>query len=772
METRFTALLNQASRFCLYLAVFLVPLFWLPITADALQFNKYFLLYGLTLISLFCFLVRAVKLRTLEIRRTILDWPLVVLWASALVVSLTSEQKYLSFFGDFSNLGVSFISLTIFLVWYWLLVQHLASKDQVMRTIYLLLVSGALSSLYFVVRALKLIDLPWNWLPALNTAHNSNGLFGLFIIAIFVLALGLLAIKTRSLALDSFSLAVLVLSGIVLVLIGFKTLWIILAIALVVMLIFFLAYLDEIRSLWSSAAFVLLVATLLLVFLGTPKFLTAAIPVEISLSPSLSWSVAVDSITNNLKQFLLGSGLGTFGYRLSAFRPAAMNGTFAWNVRFSQPWNSALEWLTTSGVVATLALLAVMLLLLGQVAASWVKHILDAKKRRRLGEVDPDGGNFYDSPLLFWGLVASWITVTASFFMSNWGAVQWTLWWLLTALVVVSSAFLSNLSLPTSVISLRTTPQYTLLTSFGFIIIFTGIIVAGIYLGRFYAAEVVYARSLGQPLAGKIAKIQRAIELNPNRTLFHLALSDSFLGQATQIVNAKGDINQVYQSVALSVAAAKRGTEVEPNNAASWEFLSTIYANARAVAPEANDWLIKSLDQGIRLEPTNPTFYLGRGNAYLAAKRFTEAGKDFEQALSLKPDWPIPAVQLALSKEAQGDLDGAIYALERGLIGGQQEAVYLFQLGRYHFNRNKKDKDDLAQAEFFLQRALALNQNYADALYALGTLYQTAGRKDLALPLFQRVAELNPNNKEIQRRLNSLNPGTAPSDDTKPAEKK
>ena len=61
------------------------------------------------------------------------------------------------------------------------------------------------------------------------------------------------------------------------------------------MLIFFLTYADKVRTIWTSIAFTIFVISLLFMFLGVPKFLTANLPLEVSLSSNVSWQIPVTS---------------------------------------------------------------------------------------------------------------------------------------------------------------------------------------------------------------------------------------------------------------------------------------------------------------------------------------------------------------------------------------------------------------------------------------------------------------------------------------------
>lgn len=756
MDTLTTKILAGVTKYALYLIVFLTPLFFLPYTIENLELNKFFLFYFLVLVALICWLTRSVLRKTFEIRRTPLDLPILILWALFFLASLLSQERYLSFFGDFSFLGVSFIGLTMMVILYFLVVQNLSKVHQVLTALYLLLIAGALNALYFILRTTKLFTWPgWRW-PEFSFTHSSNTQFGFFLVIIFILALALLAITKKKILLDIFFFLVVALSGAALVMLGFKLVWIIMALALFLILVFFLTYVGKVRTLWTSLAFAVLVAALLFVFLGVPRFLTVQLPLEVSLAPQISWSLAVDSLTNNARAFLFGTGPDTFIYDFSKYRPAEFNNNFAWNIRFRQPYNSALTWLATTGVLGSLALLLTILMVLGLVVTTWLRHLLELRRKKKIiaEEIEPSASSFYNSPLIFWGIVASWLTLVIALFLTNFGLVHWLLFWLLLGLMIGAGAHLARTETAVTVISLKTSPQYALATSFGFILFFTAIIVLGIYLGRFFTAEIVFARSLSQPLDQRLNSLIKVINLNPNRVLFHLTLADSYLTKAAEVANQTNDLNQVSSLVAGAVQSARLATEKAPNNVATWEFLSIMYANARPIAAEANNWVINSLERAMVLESTNPTFYVSLANAKLLEKRYSEAKDDLEKAISLKPNLINAYVRLAFLKEAQNDVNGAVAALERGLNFGRQDAGYVFQLGRYYFNRNQKGDDGLAELAY--RRALALNPNYSDAMFALAVLYEKTNHKGPALELYRRVLELNPGNKDVKSRIDSL----------------
>lgn len=758
METTATKVLSSITKYALYLVIFLIPLFFLPYTVENLEMNKYFLFYILVVVALIAYLGRVVLLKSIEFKRSPLDIPILILWLVLLIVTLLSRERYLSFFGDFSFLSFSFVGLSFFFIFYFLVVQILSGISEVLKAIYLLLISGGISVLYFILRVTKLFAWPSWSLPTFSPIHTSNTLFGVFLAVILLMSLGFLAVRKQNLGVDIFSFITLILSGAALLMIGFKIVWIIVAIALFLMLVFFLTHVEEVRTVWTSVSFAILVMALLFIFLGVPRFFTVNLPLEVSLGGNVSWQITTSVLKDGARNFIFGTGPATFMYDFSQFRPADFNNNFAWNIRFRQPYNTAFEIGSTTGLLGTLSFLLVILMVLGLVITVWLRQILEMRRKKKAVAAEANVIKpFSSSPLIFWSLVGGWLTLMIAFFVVNFGAVHWLLFWLFLGLMVGAGMHVSRAAVSTFNLSLKASPQYALVVSFGFILVFTAIIVLGIYLGRFFVGEVVFAQALNKPLETRLTEIQKAVNLNPNRVLFYLTLADSYLSKAVATSNQTNDINTVTSLVASGVGAAKTATDKAPNNVASWEFLSNMYANARPVAPGANSWVISSLERAAGLEPTNPTFYVALGNAKLLEKRYSEAKDDFEKAIALKPDLLASYLQLSFLKEEQKDISGAIATLEKGLAYGRQDATYVFHLGRYYYNRNQKG--DWGLSEIAYLRALALNPNYSDALFALALLYERTDHKPQALELYRKVLQLNPGNKDIKNKIESLSGG-------------
>jgi len=346
-----------------------------------------------------------------------------------------------------------------------------------------------------------------------------------------------------------------------------------------------------------------------------------------------------------------------------------------------------------------------------------------------------------------------------AFFLTSFGASSWFIFWLLLALLVSTGQLIGGREQIESY-SVKTTPQYALASSFSFIFAWAALVILSIYVGRFYAAEVVLAKAAALPSQGdgglkKVNALQKALSLNENRVQILLVLAENYLSLAQEAAQEKPvDLNNVAPLIAGAVNVSKKATEVAPNNVSTWESLATMYANARSITNEANNWVISSLEKATALEPTNPIFFVGLGNAKLLERRFSEAQTDFEKAVGLKSDYLLARLRLSASLEAQNKLNESIEALEKGLDTGINNTQYLFELGRLYYNRKKGN--DFGQAELALRRAVTLDPNYSDALFALALLYERTNNPTPALELYRRVLKLNPGNKDIQRKVDVL----------------
>ncbi len=762
MTKTFSKSLGSITYWIIGVLTILVPLFILPFTPESYELNKQYLLILGVLLAFFAWLGKSLVDKEFQYRRTPLDTPLVVFWIVAIASLVFAADRRLALFGNYDSLAYGFIPLTVYLAFTFLITNTVSTIKQARHLSLLVGIAGMVVSLIFLSRVIFPDILGAMGFVAYSPIAALTSQFGVFAVAIFLLAIGMVATKKNgSIGADIFWGILAALAFASLLALGFKLIWFIATIGIFIFLVQGVSRLHEFRFAWISVGFVALVISLLLTFFGTPKFISAQLPLEITLSYGTSWGIARDAITDGVKSFLVGSGESHFGRDFSKFRPETFNGNFAWNIRFNDSTNTVFNVIDNHGVLGGLALLGIILIGVGTIVYLWMRKTLRAKK---VAEALPGTAESAEPQSFgyFWTLSSVWIALVVALFVVHFGTTLWFLFWTVTALLMATARDFLRAS-DVRRVSLRSSPQYALLTAFAFTLVFAAFVVLGIYLGRFYTAEVAYAKALRSISSGQndgaIRHLGRAVSLRPSRAQFHLILARTYLAQA--IAEAQKNTpqpNLITTLLAGAVNEARTATNLEPTNVTTWEALASMYANARVVAPDANDWVIRSLDKAIGLEKTNPAFYLQLGNAQLAAKQIASAKKNFERSIQLKPNFVDAYVALSLLEEQEKDTDVAISHMAQAvLFSNQRNPIVLFQLGRMLYNRNKTG--DLSQAEAAVRAAVQINGDYSDALYTLGLIVERAGKTQEAIELYRKVQKLNPDNAEVRKKINAL---TAP----------
>ena len=78
----------------------------------------------------------------------------------------------------------------------------------------------------------------------------------------------------------------------------------------------------------------------------------------------------------------------------------------------------------------------------------------------------------------------------------------------------------------------------------------------------------------------------------------------------------------------------------------------------------------------------------------------------------------------------------------------------LFQLGFLYYKNSQFN-----ESRQVFERTIELSQNYSNARYFLGLIYDRENDKTKAIEQFSKIAELNPDNNEIKLILKNLTAG-------------
>jgi len=754
----YSMIIDTAAHVLFLVATVLMPLFYLPYTRDVIYLPKQFFLYGIVLAGLLLWLLKIVLSKELYIRRTILDIPLVIFLFFSFVSVIFSISPSLSFLGRIEDFVSHFGAFFSYALWYWLFIQLVDRSDVWRWFIYILLLSGLIAGLMFLFRNSFLFESVFSVVEN-NTVSKTNSVFGIFISLITVLGIGLTIVRGRNIFSRIFPALVSFVGIITLIRLGFTLSWITFAVGIAFILILGFNMIAETNKVALSVAFASFIFALVVIFVGLPGAWKSGLPLEVALGVHTSFDIALSTVFDSAGSFLVGSGPGTFIYKFSQYRPDIFNlNQIASSIRFTQPYSSLLGLVTEFGILGFLSFIFVVIFAVGSMFSGWLKtrpsvlHRSMSKLRGVGSEIDSD----HPIRLEVFVVISVWIASTVGLGIIYYDVVPWWLWWWLLAASVTGLSALTPDIIKGKRFLLQVSPQYSLALSFAMILAFIGVVMTAAFGGRIYAAEVFYTKAVRSgSLEVSEAHIKKALDYRPGYIPYRIAAAQHYLQRArVQSQFETGDPQIVAEFLSFAVNEARFAADNQPNNVQTWETLASMYINARAFVPDANQWASDALKHIIELEPSNANAYWQLGDSYAFTNNFEDAEDAYKQAIILKSDFIAAYVSLSQLYEVQENLDDAISTYEPIIDFIQGNPEVLYNLGRLFFNRN--DEGDIQRAESVWLRSVEIAPNYSNALYSLGLLYEKIGENNKALGFYQKVGDLNPDNIDVVDKVRRL----------------
>ncbi|MDI6591858.1 MAG: tetratricopeptide repeat protein [Patescibacteria group bacterium] len=784
---------NKFIKFSIYFLVFFLPLFWLPFTFEAFEFNKQYLLLFLVSFIFFLWLAKMVLVdKEIRFRKTPLDIPVLIFLFLAILSAFFSVDKISSLFGFYGRFSDGLMGLLSLGILYFLITNNVTlgnSKSQVLNSKQIpnpksqipnITVKGIMKvfiwAVFFVIlisyfsifgvwgKLNNLISLPRAMLQrTFNPVAGSLEGLAVFLVIVTIFLIGKILVNETTSRLTSFFHWILLLAALgLLIIIDFARAWIL----ILVTLIFFMGF-----ALWKRIfrenvnrlllpIFLIIIAFLFIALnplkniqIGTLQF---PLPQEQVLFQGASWKIAFRAVTENIKAGFLGSGIGTFHYDFAKFKPVELNQTWLWQIRFDRPGNHISEILGTMGFLGLISYLVLIgfFLLISYFLATGYKKL--------------KGDNTLIAQQL--PLLITFLALVVTQFVYYQNTVLAFMFWLILGLSVVSwqksstTAEIQGGPSKEKIFSFKDFPELSLV--FFTLLIILGFTILGIYFFtlKFYLADVKYAASIQKPVEERIDLLEKTINLNPHQPQYKTLLARLYLQLAlSELAKPLAEQNQQTLSLYISRAITyvkggktngtyvKGATELAPNQVSAWETLGMIYREIHLVASGALEWGIKAFERAINLERTNPVLHTELGKLYLASGNLQKAREAFEKAKTFKPDYLDASIQIALLAERENKLEEAIREMERMSQDYPFNTEVLFQLGRLYFNNNQIDE---AISQF--KRVIDLMPNHSNAFYSLGVAYQRKGQKEEAISAFEKVLELNPNNLDVIQKLEEL----------------
>ncbi len=728
---------DKIIKFSLYLLVFLVPLFWLPFSFEAFEFNKQYLIFFLVSISFLAWLARMILVeKEISFKRTPLDLPVLIFLMVAILSAIFSVDKSSSLFGFYGRFSNGLIVLLSLGVLYFLITNNrgIGEKGVAIQG----LVKIFLLAVFFVVLIsyLSIFGI-WQKIPEIPPIMSqrtfnpvSGSLEGLAVfLAIFLaLLVGrclIWQIEEGKLSLIINYLLLIALLGL-LIIVDFNRAWIVLAISFGLFLIFALAtriFRENVNRL--LLPIFLIFISIIFLFFDSNQLTKFSLPKEPVLDQVTSWKTAFGAIKESIKSGFLGSGIGTFHYDFTKFKPLEFNQSLWWEIRYDRSGSHISEILGTLGI---LGILSYFLLVGSFFLISWFL----IRKRETL-------------PFLLTFLA---IILSQFFYYQN-TVLAFTFWFFLGLAVLSWQKPISEKK-----ISFKDFPELSLI--FSTLLILLSLLLLGIYFFgvRFHLADVNYFKAQITPLGErKIKFLENSINLNPKLANYRIILARNYLLQILEEIGkpqAEQDLTKIQNLVEMAIRQAKISTQLAPKSVASWETLGMIYREIQLLAAGATEWAMKLFEEAIKLEPKNPVLWTELGKLHLISD-ISKAREYFAKAKELKSNYLDALIQEALIFEREQNLEEAIKRIEELVVNYPFDIETRFQLGRLYFNKDRLD-DAIAQFE----NVISLFPNHSNSLYSLGLAYTRKGEKEKAISAFERVLELNPGNQDVIQKLENL----------------
>lgn len=769
---------DNIIRTCVFILLFLLPLWFLPITDNALGLSKQLLLGILTGIVLIAWLGKLISQEGIKWYKGLVFYFFLAFVLIYGIATIFSVRPYTSLVGLDVHLSRSFINIIYFFIFFVVLVNYLAEKSshlktEIIRFLTIFLASSFLVSIISLFQIFGLYIFPWGFtkINSFNPIGTITAL-GLYLVLIMTLALGLLfslrsKVETKKekvlvITLKTFLLVLGAVSLLIIFLLNIKIVWVVTTITMLILSGFILArrFIPQSNQNLNWLAVPIVILGLSIVFLMfKPVLFSFNFPAELSLTNRGSLAIVKKAITETP---ILGNGPESFSYSYSLYKPENINQTAFWNLRLTNASSEIFSLIPEIGILGIFSFLVLVGVFLFLVIKGFVN-----KGLKEISELEV-------------GLFAGWLGLFVAWFLYPQNITLMFVFWLLFVLLLALTFGKNDLT----EINLRKSEKAAIGVSFAFILLVI-VIIGLLYIqGSRYVAEAEYRSGLNLVNQGKInegiTKISRAIQINPYEDKFSRNLSQIFLIQQNQIQNNQNlDQNQKTEQIQLAISnainSAVRATNLNRKNVSNWIVRASVYRSLANSVEGATDWAINSYKEAVKLEPSNPFIYTELARSYIdkanliinkaraqnqnppqeeVNRLLEEAVNSYNKAIEVKPNYAPAHFELAILYDRLGKTKEAIAKMENSFQLAPRDTGVLFQLGVLYYKDSQFEKAKQAFAS-----AVSIDPNFSNARYFLGLLYDREGNKEAAIAQFEKIAELNPDNELVKNILENLRAG-------------
>ena len=660
MKTMWSNILDRVSFLSIFLAIILLPIFFLPFTGIPIEISKGLLLVVGISISLIFWTISRFSVGRVNLPRSPLIFSGAGIVLAVFLSAFFSDAPEMSFFGVIFDLGTFWFMFAAFML---MLISSMMVKDS--QNARMLLFGVILSSVVVSVFQIFRFFMPeifslsvfegkaGNLVGSLNTLGLLAGfsaLASLFIIEFFPIT------KRIKFILGAFILIFLFLVASV----NYILIWELLGIFSLLIFVYKISFFsrteeEEKKSYFPAFSFGVFIVSLLFFISG--QFIGSFLPQKLALSntevsPSISGTFAI--MKESLKENpVFGVGPNKFGEAWAIHKSLPINSTIFWDVFFTSGSGILPTFASTTGGLGILS----WLVFLGFFFVEGVKSLFVTIKQN----MNREAGIFF---------LLSLYLFSACFFYSA-GLVIFLLAFAFTGVFI---GLLSNREKGEYQISFLDDHRKSFFSILSLVVIMiASATVAFKYIERF--ASVPHFRKSVQTssVTEAEASIVKALSLY-NNDLYLRTYAQIFLVKLNSLLSEnpsglsdaqKADLQKMFDQAVLGASGA---IAYNPKNYLNHQSLGNVYSVAGTLGvANAYPKAIESFMAASDLNPLNPRLKLAIAQINLSNKNQDEAKKFANEALSLKPDYIDAILMLSQVARAGGDSKSALSYAEQAL---------------------------------------------------------------------------------------------------------
>ncbi|MDO8658859.1 MAG: tetratricopeptide repeat protein [Candidatus Levybacteria bacterium] len=341
-----------------------------------------------------------------------------------------------------------------------------------------------------------------------------------------------------------------------------------------------------------------------------------------------------------IQNFLFGSGFGTYQVDFTKFKQVSFNlNPKLWSLTFTNSSSFLLELLSTTGFLGFSTFVFLIYKIFKQI-----------------------------KPYLRNSALFSLILIAVLSFILPFSFVSYTIFFILLGFVVSETKAQEE----------KKGGFNSALLIFIFSILFAGF--TGFFVSKYIISDFLFKSSFWAASSNDSKKTylleEKAIQIFPYRDYYYRIYSQTNLALAKTMFSMQNpsikedSLKTVYSLIQKSIISAKKATSISPQTALNWQNLSSIYRSLIGFGQNADGFAIASQKQAIIQDPNNPKSFLFLGGIYYQLNQYDNAQKQFQIAVTLKPDLANSHYNLGHAYESKGDLQNALeeYLIVNALV--------------------------------------------------------------------------------------------------------